>query len=52
MVLQPGESTFITSTEFMMHEGMDGFHEFRVLLKTNDPANPEIDIRVLSDWVP
>ena len=38
MVLKPGESTIIESAVFMMHEGMDGPHNFGVHLKTNDPA--------------
>jgi len=37
MVLKPGESTTIKSGVFMMHEGMDGPHDFAVHLKTNDP---------------
>ena len=35
-----------------MHAGMDGPHEFRVHLVTNDPAQPETEIKVLSNWVP
>lgn len=34
-----------------MHEGMDGPHDFRVKLKTNDPETPEVELTVLSDWV-
>ena len=33
-----------------MHEGMEGPHDFRVKIKTNDPANPEMELAVLSDW--
>jgi len=36
--------------EFMMHEGMEGLHDFRVKVKTNDPVNPEMELTVLSDW--
>ncbi len=36
--------------EFMMHEGMDGPHEFRVHVQTNDPNQPEKLLTVLSDW--
>lgn len=37
--------------QFMMHEGMDGPHDFRVKLRTNDPLEPEKELIVLSDWV-
>ena len=33
-----------------MHKGMEGPHDFRVKLKTNDPTTPEIELVVLSDW--
>lgn len=36
--------------EFMMHEGMDGPHEFRVHVLTSDPTQPEKLLTVLSDW--
>ncbi len=36
--------------DFMMHEGMDGPHEFRVHVLTNDPKEPEKLLTVLSDW--
>lgn len=36
--------------EFMMHKGMEGVHDFRVTVKTNDPVNPEKELVVLSDW--
>jgi len=52
MVLKPGESTTITSTAFMMHEGMDGPHDFAVHLKTNNPAQPDKIVSVLSNWNP
>ncbi|HEX2990180.1 MAG TPA: hypothetical protein VHO49_05840 [Anaerolineales bacterium] len=42
----------IQSTAFMMHEGMDGPHNFAVRLKTNDPRQPELVVNVLSNWVP
>lgn len=51
MVLKAGERTFL-QLEFTMPEGMGGFHDFRVHLKTNDPDNPELELKVLSDWVP
>ena len=51
MVLKPGERTTL-SMEFMMHEGMDGLHNFRVHLPTNDPAQADQTLTVLSNWVP
>jgi hypothetical protein len=35
-----------------MHAGMDGPHEFRVHLRTNDPAEPNRPLTILSNWVP
>lgn len=52
MALKPGESTYVQSPDFMMHEGMDGKHDFGIHLKTNDPANPDFLVHVLSDWGP
>ncbi|MCJ7432531.1 MAG: hypothetical protein MUO77_03495 [Anaerolineales bacterium] len=52
MVLKPGESTIVESSVFMMHAGMDGRHNFAVHLKTNDPANPDLVVNVLSNWIP
>jgi hypothetical protein len=52
MVLQPGESTTVSSSSFMMHEGMDGKHNFIVHLVTNDPAQPDKQVEILSNWVP
>jgi hypothetical protein len=51
MVLKPGESTTLTM-EFMMHEGMDGMHDFSVHLPSNDPEQPDHTLTVLSNWVP
>ncbi len=50
MALKPGQSTTITSTDFMMHPGMDGKHDFAVHIKTNDPSQPDLVVHVLSDW--
>jgi hypothetical protein len=36
--------------EFMMHAGMEGPHDFRVKVRTNDPVEPEKELIVLSDW--
>ncbi len=49
MTIQPGQSTQI-SMEFTMHKGMEGPHDFRVEVKTNDPLKPETELTVLSDW--
>ncbi len=51
MVLQPGDSTTV-SMEFMMHGDMGGQHDFRVHLVTDDPAQPDKTVEVLSNWVP
>ncbi len=51
MVLQPGDSTTL-SMEFMMHGDMGGQHDFRVHLVTDDPAQPDRTVEVLSNWVP
>ncbi len=51
MVLQPGDSTTL-SMEFMMHGDMGGKHDFRVHLDTDDPAQPDRTVEVLSNWVP
>jgi hypothetical protein len=48
MVLKLGESMIVESNVFMMHEGMDGPHNFGVHLKTNDPVNPDLVVNVLS----
>jgi hypothetical protein len=51
MVIQPGQSTLI-SMEYLMHGDMGGPHDFRLQLKTNDPTQPESEIKILSNWVP
>jgi hypothetical protein len=51
MAIAPGGVATIT-LQFVMHEGMDGPHEFRMLLQTNDPDQPVTDLRVRSNWVP
>jgi hypothetical protein len=38
--------------QFTMHAGMDGPHDFRVTLATNDPAAPERELAVRSFWGP
>ncbi len=51
MVLKPGETTTL-SMQFLMHGDMGGPHDFRVHLLTNDPAQSDRTLTVLSDWVP
>jgi hypothetical protein len=48
--LRPGEEATV-SLRFSMHEGMDGPHDFRLHLYTNDPEEPEKTITILSNWV-
>jgi len=50
MVLKPGEAT-TASMRFTMHPGMAGPHDFRLHLVTNDPAERDRTVRVLSNWV-
>jgi hypothetical protein len=51
MVITPGRTATI-NLQFMMHEGMDGQHDFQMQLKTNDPASPSTELRVRSNWIP
>ena len=52
MVLAPGETTYLESTMFMMHPGMDGPHDYAVHIGTNDPTKPDVVVHVTSDWGP
>src|SRR5687768_4906300 len=52
IVIQPSESTVVQSNEFMMHEGMDGPHNFAVDFRTNAPNNPDLIVNVISDGAP
>jgi len=51
MTLSPGKRTTL-SMQFMMHGDMGGQHDFRVHLPTNDPAQPDHTLTVLSNWIP
>lgn len=51
MALNPGETTRV-SMRFMMHGDMGGLHDFRLHLPTNDPARPDYQVAVISNWVP
>jgi hypothetical protein len=48
--LMPGESAEVRLA-FSMHEGMDGPHDFRVKVLSNDIIEPEQEVTVLSNWV-
>jgi len=47
--LQPGQETEVW-TQFTMHQGMGGPHLFVIRLKTNDPIEPERQIKIRSNW--
>lgn len=49
--LPPGTESTISMT-FSMHAGMDGPHEFRLYVRTNDPVEPVKELKVLSNWIP
>jgi hypothetical protein len=51
MILKPGQRGSL-KISFSMHEGMDGPHDFRIALKTNDPSQPLTELRVTSNWIP
>jgi hypothetical protein len=38
--------------QFMLHGDMGGPHNFRVHAPTNDPALPDRQLTVLSNWIP
>jgi hypothetical protein len=50
MVLSPGQSTTL-KLRFTMHQGMGGYHDFRVQLPNNDPEWNNRTLKVLSNWV-
>ena len=50
-MLKPGVETTLV-LDYVMHTGMGGPHQFRVHLRTNDPAQPEKLLVVKSNWVP
>ena len=52
MALKPGESTYLESTVFMMHPGMDGKHDYALHIETNDPDTPDMIVHILSNWGP
>ena len=48
--LRPGETATV-SMRYTMHPGMDGHHDLRIHVRSNDPNNPEIQLTALSNWV-
>jgi hypothetical protein len=48
--LRPGETATV-SMRYQMHPGMDGPHDLRIHVHSNDPDNPEIELTALSNWV-
>jgi hypothetical protein len=48
--IRPGEEATV-SIQFMMHEGMGGQHEFLTHIMTDDPVEPDKQVRILSNWV-
>ena len=51
MTINPGKRTTL-SMRFMMHGEMGGQHNFRVHLPSDDPAEPDRTLTVLSNWIP
>ena len=49
MTIKPGQETEL-SAQFVMHQGMEGKHDFRIALKTNDPDHASKELTILSDW--
>ncbi|MBI4318341.1 MAG: hypothetical protein HY675_07615 [Chloroflexi bacterium] len=36
---------------FTMHEGMDGPHDFAIVMRTNDPVEPEKSVNVKANFI-
>jgi hypothetical protein len=49
-IIRPGEEATVT-IQFMMHEGMGGYHNFLAHVLTDDPVEPDKQVRILSNWV-
>ncbi len=47
--LAPGEQTTV-SISMLMHEGMGGYHDFRLHLPTNTPGQSDKTVQILSNW--
>ncbi|MBI4630875.1 MAG: hypothetical protein HZB17_06700 [Chloroflexi bacterium] len=52
MTLQPGERTTVYMKFGMHGPSMAGKHNFRVHLITNDPAEKDRGVTLISNWVP
>jgi hypothetical protein len=48
-VLKPGATTRVT-VGMMMHEGMGGYHVFKVTVPTSDPAHRSVVFTVKADY--
>jgi len=42
----------VSSSPFTMHAGMEGKHDFRLHLVTNDSTQSDREVQILSNWVP
>ena len=51
MTLKPGEESELSFTTHMM-QGMEGPHVFIITVISNDPAEPETQLRVSGDFEP
>lgn len=51
MTIAPGTSALMR-LQFMMHAGMEGPHDFRIRIESNDPIEQSKEIIILSDWGP
>lgn len=49
MIVSPGEQSSLSFKTHMM-EGMEGPHRFEVVVKSNDPLEPEVVLQVLGDF--
>ena len=48
-MLNPGEHTTV-EFPMMMHQGMGGYHDFRLHLPTNAPGQSDKTVQILSNW--
>ncbi len=47
----PGQESFV-ETSFTMHEGMEGPHHFLIVVETNDPSNPRVELHIKANFTP
>ncbi|MFC1491313.1 hypothetical protein ACFLQ0_01840 [Nitrospinota bacterium] len=45
----PGEESYVETT-FTMNRAMGGPHHFLIVLETNDPRNPKIELHIKADF--